>query len=235
MKQATLSTLHDSEFGVIHLRRMKQAKYIRLRVKNDGELHITLPYRAALKHAQELLERSRSSIRQARQHNAAKVKRWQNGETIGSVYKLHIVADESVSGIQTLTQSTQAIVMYSPTVPANELQAAVNTFAAKLLKKQAMAYLPRRLRALAEQFGFTFNRVRFSNAETRWGSCSSQGTISLNIQLMALPRELIDYVLIHELCHTKHMNHSRAFWELVEQCAPSYRTLRRNLKQYSPI
>ncbi len=233
MKQVTL-TLHDGEFGVIHLRRMKQAKYIRLRIKNDGNLYITLPYRAAIRHAQELLEHSRDNIRKARQQGFAKVKRWRDGEVIGSVYKLHIVADETTQGVKTLAQSTQAIVRYNPAIPDTELQTIVSNFAAKLLRKQAMAYLPRRLRALAEQHGFSYNRVRFSSAETRWGSCSSQGTISLNIQLMALSRELIDYVLVHELCHTKYMNHSRAFWDLVESYLPNYRTLRREIKQFSP-
>ncbi|HEX6462662.1 MAG TPA: SprT family zinc-dependent metalloprotease [Candidatus Saccharimonadales bacterium] len=235
MKPAALLTLHDNEFGIVHVRRMKQAKYIRLRVKGDGELHMTLPYRAAIRHAQELLERSRPHIRKARLHNATKIKHWQDGEVIGSVYTLRVIADETISGIQTLAQSTQAIVRYHPAIPESELRASVNAFAAMLLKKQAMAFLPRRLKALAEQFGFSYNRVRFSSAETRWGSCSSSGTISLNIQLMTLPHELIDYVLIHELCHTKHMNHSHAFWALVEQCLPSYRSWRHALKKYSLV
>ena len=97
-----------------------------------------------------------------------------------------------------------------------------------------MAYLPRRLQYLADLGDFHYTKVRYGNAKGRWGSCSSQGVISLNVALMRLPKELIDYVLIHELSHTKHLNHSEAFWSLVETYYPDYKTARKELKSYSP-
>ena len=77
------------------------------------------------------------------------------------------------------------------------------------------------------------NRVTFRRAKTRWGSCSSENNISLNIGLIMLSLNLIDYVIVHELAHIKHKNHSKEFWKLVEQFYPNYKQAKEELKKYS--
>ena len=77
------------------------------------------------------------------------------------------------------------------------------------------------------------NRVTFRRAKTRWGSCSSENNISLNIGLIMLSYNLIDYVIVHELAHIKHKNHSKEFWKLVEQFYPNYKQAKEELKKYS--
>ena len=104
----------------------------------------------------------------------------------------------------------------------------------KLLTKQAKEYLPYRLEYFAKRYGYHYERLRFSHANTRWGSCSSNGTISLNIGLMQVPEKLRDYVLIHELAHLNHMDHSPAFWTEVAAHDKNYKDHRRRLKHYSP-
>lgn len=84
-----------------------------------------------------------------------------------------------------------------------------------VMYEQAYIYLPTRLAFLAEKHNFQYGKVTLRNQKTRWGSCSYQNNISLNIQLMRLPSHLVDYVLIHELAHTIEKNHSNSFWELV--------------------
>nr|MDJ0832421.1 M48 family metallopeptidase [Gammaproteobacteria bacterium] len=91
------------------------------------------------------------------------------------------------------------------------------------LRQQARQQLLPRLHALAAELGFSFQRVTIRSQKSRWGSCSSRGTISLNDQLMFMPAASVRYLMIHELCHTRHLNHSPAFWQLVEQCCADYR------------
>lgn len=88
------------------------------------------------------------------------------------------------------------------------------------LTAKAKAHLTPWLHQLAAEQGFTFERVQVRCQKTRWGSCSTRGTISLNLKLLFLPPELVEHILIHELCHTVHMNHSAAFWQLVNQHEP---------------
>ena len=78
-------------------------------------------------------------------------------------------------------------------------------------------------------------KVSFRKAKTRWGSCSSVNNISLNIALTALPQTLSDYIIIHELAHIKHKNHSKDFWNCVSQYYPNYQEARNELKSYSTI
>ncbi|MBC7292768.1 MAG: M48 family metallopeptidase [Thermoleophilia bacterium] len=93
----------------------------------------------------------------------------------------------------------------------------------KWLRKKAQAVLIPRLQALAEEQGFAVKNVTIRASRTRWASCSPRGTISLSLRLLFLPQDLVDYVLLHELCHTKQPNHSQAFWQLVARHDPDYR------------
>ena len=104
----------------------------------------------------------------------------------------------------------------------------------KALMKKAKENLPYRLEYFANLYGYKYERCRLSHANTRWGSCSSSGTISLNIGLMKLPEKLRDYVIIHELAHLNHMDHSTAFWAEVESHDKNYRKPRRKIKHFSP-
>lgn len=89
--------------------------------------------------------------------------------------------------------------------------------------------LSRQLAQIAQADGFRYSRVQIRRQRTRWGSCSASGTISLNVCLMFLEPAVVRYLLIHELCHTRHMNHSQRFWSLVEAHEPDYARLDREL------
>ena len=98
------------------------------------------------------------------------------------------------------------------------------------LRERAKQELIPRLHALATEHGLSFSRVTIRNQRSRWGSCSRRGAIALNYRLVLMPREVADYVLIHELMHLKEQNHGRRFWRLVEAACPAFRDAERWLR-----
>lgn len=98
------------------------------------------------------------------------------------------------------------------------------------LAEQARTLIPERAAFFAPRVGVSYGRITIRSQRTRWGSCSSKGNLNFNCLLMLAPREVLDYVVVHELCHRKHMNHSADFWAEVERICPDYRTHRTWLK-----
>jgi predicted metal-dependent hydrolase len=86
------------------------------------------------------------------------------------------------------------------------------------LRAQAKQFLPARVEFLANKFGFRFNKITVKDIRSRWGSCSSANNLNFSIYLMNLPDDLVDYVILHELCHTIHRNHGTRFWTLLDEC-----------------
>ena len=97
------------------------------------------------------------------------------------------------------------------------------------LHQHAVTHLIPWLQHASAYFALPFNKVTIRGQTTRWGSCSARKNINLNRALLFLPRELVDYLLIHELCHTQHMNHSARYWNLVKRCDPDYERKEREL------
>ena len=101
----------------------------------------------------------------------------------------------------------------------------------KKLADKALQHIPKRVSYYAKQIGVTYGKLTIRNQKTRWGSCSSKGNLNFNCLLMLTPPEVIDYVVVHELCHRKEMNHSVAFWAEVEKVIPDYKEQVKWLKE----
>ena len=99
------------------------------------------------------------------------------------------------------------------------------------LADQASVVIPKRVEYFAEKIPVTYGRITIRNQKTRWGSCSSKGNLNFNCLLMLAPPEVLDYVVVHELCHRKEMNHSERFWREVENILPDYRERKKWLKE----
>lgn len=99
-------------------------------------------------------------------------------------------------------------------------------------KRKARLLIEQRVAYYADRMGIAYGRISMRNQRTRWGSCSSDGNLNFNCRLLYMPLELVDYVVIHELAHRRHMNHSADFWNEVEKYLPDYKERRERLKQY---
>ena len=99
------------------------------------------------------------------------------------------------------------------------------------MAEEALKVIPPKVEKYAKMLGVTYGRITIRNQKTRWGSCSAKGNLNFNCLLMKAPEEVMDYVIVHELCHRIEMNHSKKFWDLVEQMMPDYRERREWLKK----
>lgn len=224
--------IHDEEFGDITIRRSAQATQVRLRVAPDGKLRASLPVYAPLFLLKRLIKTSRPELRKLLSQSLPDTV-YHDGQQIG---KSHTLITQQGTQLSAVVKKLRIVVTLPPHLGIDSLEASqeIRRAVIQALRIEARSYLPKRLQYLAQQMGFSFERVRFSHASSRWGSCSSTGTISLNIALMKLPFELIDYVIIHELSHTKELNHSDAFWSLVAAGDPNYKLHRKRLKAETP-
>jgi predicted metal-dependent hydrolase len=226
------SHIVDEEFGTIIIRRNPKATSIRLRVAPDGKLRASLPMYAPLFLVKRLVKNSREELRKILQDHQKDIS-FIDGMQIGKSHTLLVRPARYFS----VSRQKQHIIVQLPekkTLEDEIVMREIRAATQQALRLEAKSYLPKRLAFLAAKGDFSYQKVRFSHAGGRWGSCSTNGTISLNIALMKLPFELIDYVLIHELSHTIEMNHSERFWQLVEQADPHYKTHRRELKKETP-
>lgn len=226
--------LQDNEFGKVVVRRSKLSKQVRLRVAPDGSLRASLPYYAPMFLIKRLLSTNRSEIRKLIENSTPKVE-YQHGMIIGKSHQLSVTP--KVSGETQVVKRGLTIEVYLHENDSLGDAHVINKLRPEIIKAlrlEAKSYLPKRLDYIAQKHGFNYSNIRFSHSGGRWGSCNSNGTISLNIALMKLPFELIDYVIIHELSHTIEMNHSQDFWDLVKKYNPEYKMNRKILKNHSP-
>ena len=224
--------IQDLEFGKITVRRSAKATQIRLRVAPDGTLRASMPLYAPLFLLRRLIKTSRVELLDLMKQSHPTTD-YSDGQQIG---KSHTIVVRPAARFSAKVKGQRLLVELPPTMQLSdpEVARAVRDGVIAALRLEAKSYLPKRLAYLANQLGFSYEKVRFSHASGRWGSCSSNGTISLNIALMKLPFEIIDYVLVHELAHTVQMNHSQDFWDQVSIGDPHYKMHRKFLKTQAP-
>jgi len=100
-------------------------------------------------------------------------------------------------------------------------------------KERARDFVKRRLEHFNRSYGLAYRRISIKDQKTRWGSCSRHGNLNFNYKIVLLPPEQADYIIVHELCHLKELNHSRRFWDLVARAIPNYEQIKRDLAKQS--
>ena len=201
---------------------------IALIIERDGSLVVRAPLQTSDETIRHLVESKADWIKatqeKARRLGPAPVrKKFVEGEEfwyLGQAYRLEIV-----KGRETALHLEDCFKMSPMTRPKARL--AFEDW----YKKQARAIIPGRVSRLAATHGFEFQRIRVTSARTRWGSCSTRGTLSFTWRLVMAPEDMIDYVIVHELVHLRIHNHSREFWTQVGLLMPDYKEKRLWLKK----
>ena len=231
--------LQDNDLGAIDFTVNARAKHIRVHILPNS-LRITLPAKASQKEAMDFVNSIRQKLiaKQAELHK----KREKNS----------VFIDENTS-LKTLTfrvevkRVTRENIFFSlkGDVLLIEIPQSMNCADEKVqfvcwkgidhfLRREAKRLLPQRTTMLAKMHNFSISSVKIQSSKSRWGSCSSQKIINLSFYLLLLPQQLIDYVILHELCHTKEMNHSIKFWQWMNKVTDNKSDeLKRELKKYS--
>ena len=229
---ATKRVVPDQDFGQIIIRTRITARNISMRTKPDG-LHVTVPPRCLTSRIMSVIEEYRPKL----------LEKWQksveqpldlNFRIDAPCFRLHL--EEGRFSRFTLRMNEEDITICCPPqtdFSQKAVQDLLRNAIIRALKKSAQAYLPPLLNELAEHYGFKYKKVKITGSKSRWGSCSATGSINLSCYLMLLPPHLMDYVLLHELTHTKEMNHGPQFWEILNDLTEGRaKTLRAELKNF---
>lgn len=217
--------------GVVAMYKRRGAKNIRLSIAHNGEVRVTLPSWAPYIAGVEFVKSHREWI--AAQRPAEKL--IEQGYPVGKAHHIHYEAGSGATVTSRLTSNQVRVLLpLGMRWDSPEAQKAAYTAAVRALKKEATRLLPTRTRQLAEEFGYTYVSVRVKQLKGRWGSCSERKEIIFNCFLMQLPWDLIDYVILHELAHTRVMAHGPRFWAEMERTRPDIQQLRKLMKARKP-
>ncbi|MDO8414541.1 MAG: SprT family zinc-dependent metalloprotease [Gallionellaceae bacterium] len=211
------------------LKRTHRRRSIGLRIDDRG-LTVNVPQRASEKWLHSVLQdKAQWVIEKLEGWQTKKIvlPQWQDGEAIpfmGDTLTLRVVASLFSAPLQ--LHGKQLLIYVTHTNQA-EIEQAVTLWyqqQAEVLFKERVAYYAPLMKVAPKT-------VKLSSARTQWGSCTARGTVLLNWQLIKMPLQLIDYVVVHELAHLVEMNHSAAFWQVVEQVCPNYKKWRAELQR----
>jgi predicted metal-dependent hydrolase len=211
---------------LVHVVRPARLKRYLLKLQGDGSARLAIPRRGSRAEAMRFLERSEAWLRKRHEQwlaQAARRQPWRDGATFlyrGMEARLGV---KSAASHVSLSFADQI----SPSPVADDYRPAVQAHLRALAERE----LPVRTRELAQEHGVSIRSVTVRAQTTRWGSCSSRGTISLNWRLIQAPPLVVDYLIVHELMHRREMNHSARYWKLVAAAFPRYREAEAWLKK----
>ena len=231
---ATDNYFHLEPIGAIHIRKNPRSSRIRLRVKPDGKVQVSMPLLVSEQKAIDFVKSKVDWILRQQQDIKASLTIFSPDKCFKTKFhelKIVTVGQNKVSGMV-----GKGFIQIN--VPANqsfqrpEIQQFIRKVIINVMRQEANVYLPSRLHELAAKHGLKVENVYVKHVKSRWGSCSSVNNINLNLHLMRLPDRLIDYVILHELAHTIEKNHGPGFWKLLEKICPESRQLDKELNHY---
>ena len=225
--------IQDSELGTIILRTTPRATRYTLKI-SKGTITATMPQGGDELRMLSFIHENKAKLLKALARFPARALLTDETVLQTATFRLHIFRTERANFYMRLDQGELHIACPAATDFADpRVQTLLKGFVEKALRHEAARLLPERLLNLAARHGFACTGVKIFNSRSHWGSCTARKSINLSLSLMLLPWHLIDYVLLHELCHTVEMNHCERFWRLMDRVTDGKaQLLRKELKGY---
>ena len=226
-----------AELGTVQLVKNQRAKHLRITVKPFENVRVTLPSSVSFIEAENFM---RSKIDWIKKHQT-KIKSTEQKRTVFDeetnfcTKKHKLIINETEDNEITASISDGEIKVFYPGhlgVEHKSVQLFIRRVIEEALRIEAKQFLPARVNELGAKYNFKYNKVFIKNIKSRWGSCSKKGNVNFSLHLMLLPEELIDYVILHELAHTKEHNHSKNFWAILDCIYGNAKAVDRKLKDY---
>ena len=226
-------TIQDKDLGIIILRTSPRATRYTLKIAK-GTITATLPPGGDEARMLAFIRENREKLLIALAKHPARPLLTDKTEMQTATFRLHIFRTDRTNFYMNLDNGILHIACPAQIDFADaRIQELLKDFLEQALRHEARRLLPSRLLSLASRHGFTCTGVKIFNSKSHWGSCTPRRSINLSLSLMLLPWHLIDYVLLHELCHTIEMNHSDRFWALMDKVTDGKALeQRKELKKY---
>ena len=230
-------TLNYNNIGPVVYTKHRRARNISIRIREGKEVRVTLPWYATYKQAEQVVMQKQEWILE----RLNEIKSVQSVTNVAeyATFRNHTLLVEPVESekISICIKDGKLIIQHPAELSpqSDPVQEAIKNGIRETWRVEALLYLPQRIAWLAHTHGFMYQNVRVRDARTRWGSCTGEKNISLSLYVMRLPDHLIDYVLLHELCHTVVPNHGPDFYALMDKVTRGRNNQYQNeMRNYKP-
>jgi predicted metal-dependent hydrolase len=215
------------------LSKRRGATHMRLSINAAGKVRVGMPYWAPYQSGILFAKSKADWINKHLSGHSSQLLK--DGDLIGKSHRLRFVYKPGQQTTSVRINSNLITVVSRLDFTAPSLQKKAVAASEKALRSEAEHLLPIRLKSLAKQHGFEYKSLQIRKLTARWGSCSNHKVITLSYYLMQLPWNLIDYVLVHELIHTRHLHHGSDFWDDFKAVLPNAKALRKEIRSYKPL
>lgn len=225
------------KFGEVNFVKTSRARKISITLKPFKPIRISYPYTISFKYVLGVFEKREEWIAKS----FSKIKSIEKEQTVfssekGYKTKFHevFIFPFAVLKLVTKKEKEKVIVYYPQNMDVNDsdLQKYFRKVIEETYRHEAKHFLPEKVKQLANKYNFKYNNISVRNSKTRWGSCSHNNNLSFSLHLMRLPDHLIDFIILHELVHTKVKNHSKKFWDELDKVTGNAKLFTKEIKNY---
>jgi len=231
-------TIYLKGIGEIQLKKSNRVKRLSIKVKPFDGVVAVMPNRVSYKTAEAFIVEKQDWIKKSLDQMATVEEKrtvfTEESKFYTLWHKLQLEKGKSSRFYIQITDS-EIKIKYPDNIPIRDerVQTGIRKGIERAWMNEANEMLPGKVKNLSKRHGFKYKSLKIKNTKSRWGSCSHDNHINLSLHLMRLPEHLMDYIILHELCHTIEKNHGKSFWALLEKVSGNAKGLRKELRSYN--